>query len=351
MNMKVFTLEQAQNMGAFLQAFSMQEILRAEGHTVSFARLGTGGGGTKADKVKKICHAFLQGGIPYVLFKYRAAKRYAAVAARLNRDPAVFDPRERFDVAVIGSDEVWNVGSTRFRHYPQYFAHEMNAGRRVAYAACSGNTTPETAGADAIDLSEFTAVSVRDDKTSELVRALTGNTPLKVCDPTLLIPSLTPYIKPVDETGYILVYSYGLDKKEVASVRHLAKVMGKKLVSVATYNAWCDRNVVCDPFEFLGWLAGADFVITSTFHGTALSMKLGKQFAVFPKSSQKLWGLLRDYSLVSRVVTDQQTPVDLWRKQIDYQTINEGLERIRKASLSYLHDAIGGGTDDSSESV
>lgn len=43
MKIKVFTLDQAQNVGAFMQAFAMQEILSANGHAVSFARMGESG--------------------------------------------------------------------------------------------------------------------------------------------------------------------------------------------------------------------------------------------------------------------------------------------------------------------
>lgn len=342
MKIKIFTLDQAQNIGAFLQAFSMQELLSAEGHTVSFARLGEGGRASKTEKLKKICRCIFAGGIPYTLFKYRSAQKYAAVAGRLNRDPASFDEAEHFDAAIIGSDEVWNIKSNRFRHHLQYFAHHMNAEKRIAYAACAGNVTAEDAKDVGIVFSDFTAVSVRDDRTASLVRALTGKEPLKVCDPTLLISSLTPYLKPVTETGYILVYSYGLDKKEIASVRRLAKETGKKLISVATYNAWCDKNIVADPFEYLGWLSGADFVVTSTFHGAALSLKLGKRFAVFPKTSQKLWGLLKDFALLSRVVSDVNTPERLYYSPIDYDTVNGLLERSRNLSLAYLRNALRG---------
>lgn len=230
----------------------------------------------------------------------------------------------------------------RFQHYPQYFAHQMNAEKRIAYAACSGNLIAEEAQAVGIDFSGFDALSVRDAQTAEVVHALTGKNPLQVCDPTLLIPSLTPYIKPVAETGYILVYSYGLDKREIASVKQLAKVTGKRLLSVATYNAWCDRNIVADPFEFLGWLSGADFVVTSTFHGAALSIKLGKQFAVFPKTSQKLHGLLKDFGFLSRIVTDENTPEKLYNVQIDYDTAGELLARSRIVSMDYLKDALRG---------
>lgn len=343
MKIKVFTLDQAQNVGAFMQAFAMQEILSANGHAVSFARMGESGRGSKVDKLKKLCRCFLSGGVPYVLFKCRAARKYASVANRLHRDSAVFDATEHFDAAVIGSDEVWNVKSDKFRHYPQYFAHDMNAERKIAYAACAGNVTVEDAKAAGIEFSDFDALSVRDDTTAALVRAMTDKDPVKVCDPTLLIPSLAPYIQPITKTGYILIYSYGLDKKDIASVKRLAKATGKDLVSVATYNAWCDKNVVADPFDFLGWLAGADFVVTSTFHGAALSIKLGKQFAVFPKKSQKLWGLLKDFSLLSRVVSDVNTPEQLYHTPIDYETVNGLLERSRAASLAYLLNALEGG--------
>lgn len=342
MDIEIFTLDQAQNIGAFLQAFSMQELLEAEGHTVAFARLGKNGRKSKADALKKICRCFFSGGIAYVLFKYRAARKYAVAAGRLHRDLSTFDETKHFDMALIGSDEIWNVKSDRFQHYPQYFAHQMNAGKRIAYAACAGNLTVKDAETAGIDFSDFNALSVRDDQTAEVVRALTGKEAIKVCDPTLLIASLSPYIEPVAETGYILVYSYGLDKKEIASVKRLAKATGKKLISVATYNAWCDRNIVADPFEFLGWLSGADFVVTSTFHGTALSIKLGKQFAVFPKTSQKLYGLLKDFGFLSRIVTDENTPEQLYNVQIDYDATRELLEHSRVASMDYLKNALRG---------
>ena len=84
-------------------------------------------------------------------------------------------------------------------------------------------------------------------------------------------------------------------------------------------------------------------MVTSTFHGAALSIKLGKQFAVFPRKSQKLWGLLKDFSLLSRVVSDVNTSEQLYHTPIDYETVNGLLERSRAASLAYLLNALEGG--------
>jgi len=50
---------------------------------------------------------------------------------------------------------------------------------------------------------------------------------------------------------------------------------------------WCDKNVIGTPFEIVGYMKNADYIITDTFHGCAFFIKFQKAFASIIRESNK----------------------------------------------------------------
>ncbi len=343
--MKVYieTLYEANNVGAFLQAYSLQTVLQkyVGKDNVEFIKMpkknGSGAGNTK---LQKVLFYLKQREFRKVLFKYKTSKKYCEVFNKLNISKDEFDKSKKYEMVVVGSDEVWNLASDNFTHHEQYFAKNISSDCIISYAPSANETTVELVKENKMDFSGFKYISVRDEKTYNLVRSISGITPQYVCDPTLLVDDFGGWFNPVDENNYILVYSYGMDKESINEVKRFAKENKKKLISVGTYNSWCDNNIVVNPFEFLGWLKKADYVIASTFHGTVLSVRMQKNVIVYSRGSHKINHFLNQMNLLDRNMSEGNSLNDIVSKDIDYKRINRKIEEIRKDSIRFIEHAI-----------
>lgn len=338
MNVNIMTLHNANNVGAFLQAFSLQTVLQQMGHNVSFMQFKSET--KKSGKLSKVMYYLKQGKLALILFKYKSAKKYDGVYKYLNVNSDFFGNDKEYDTVVVGSDELWNVECPHFTHQPQFFGKDIKAKRLVAYAVSANNSSVSDIEKSGYDFNNFSYISVRDSNTYNLVKEMSNTDAEIVCDPTLLIDTFDDHIPAVDRNGYILVYSYGLTSKEIKAVKKFAKKEKKKLISVGTYNSWCDENVVADPFEFLGWLKNADYVVTSTFHGTVLSVKLHKQFVVFSQESHKVEYFIKQMSLENRDATSCPCIEDLFSEKINYAEVENKIQILRNKSYEYLKKAL-----------
>lgn len=342
MKVSIMTLHGANNVGAFLQAYSLQTVIESiagEGSS-SFIRFPSGGAG-RISKLSKAMFYLKQGRLGTVMFKYRSAKKYAQAMSALHMDSEYFSPEKAYDTVVVGSDEVWNLDSKSFKHHPQFFAKNLKANNILSYAPSAGNCTVERMREMNADFSGFHHLSVRDENAYTTVREIDGRAPERVCDPTILIESFAHLIKPVAAKNYILVYSYGISRDDITQIKKYARRQKKKLISVGTYNSWCDKNVVVGPVEFLSWLNGADEVITSTFHGTVLSMRLHKQIAVYTNSSKKVKNVLKQMGLENRIVSQDNELPAVMESSIDYNAVEEKIREARAVSMQYLKKALG----------
>ncbi len=336
----VLTLLGANNIGAFLQAFSMQEVLKENGYSPKFAIIPVSATtGNKNGKFSKIIRYLKQGDVKKLLYKINIGKKYSA--ARSNIATCKLDTNKHYERVIIGSDEVWNVASNKFYHHPQYFGKELNATRLVSYAPSAGNSTSEDIKAQGLDFSKFTALSARDNNTYEIVKAIDGRTPELVVDPTFLMTDFSKYEKDCAcEKDFIMVYSYGISKENIKKVKAFAKEKGLPLYSVGTYNSWCNKNIQADPFEFLYYLRKAKYVVTSTFHGTALSLNLNKEFVVLADTSKKLLSLLDSFSVSDRNAANADNVSDIFENKIDYDKVNKYMRVRREESLKFLFDGL-----------
>lgn len=331
------TLVGANNVGAFLQAFALGKVFENMRYTVEY--LSMPNKSEKQSKLNKIIRYIKQRNIRMLYYKVKSGKKYSE--ARDNLTIVNYNPDKKYDIVVVGSDEIWNVGSKSFEHYPQYFGKGITAERIISYAPSAGNTTEDTFRASGMDFLSFDSLSARDERTVSLVTKFDARKVERVLDPTFLLEDYSEYLPEIRcEKDFIMVYSYGISKKEIKMVQDFAKKAGLPLYSIGTYNSWCDRNMIVTPFEFLAYLKKAKYVITSTFHGTALSINFNKQFVVCVEGSEKLKDLLRQFCLEKRIVTEAQTISDLFCCEIDYDSVKSYRRSQAEKSMAYLAKAL-----------
>lgn len=329
----IITLVGANNVGAFLQAFALGKVFENMGYTIEYLSMPIKS--EKQSKLNKIIRYIKQGHIRMLYYKVKSGRKYSEARAHLSI--VDYSPDAKYDIIVVGSDEMWNVGSKSFEHYPEYFGKGLSANRIISYAPSSGNTTEDVFRKSGMDFSSFDGLSVRDERTLSLVSKFDDRKVERVLDPTFLLEDYAAYLPEIScEKDYIMVYSYGISMQEIKMAKEFAKKTGLPLYSIGTYNAWCDRNIIVTPFEFLAYLNKAKYVITATFHGTALSINFNKQFVACVEGSEKLKSLLQEFSLEDRIVTEERTILDLFCCEIDYNPVNCYRNKQQEKSMSYL---------------
>lgn len=333
----IMTLVGANNIGAFLQAFALGKVFQDMGYDVEYLTMPNRS--ERQGKLNKIVRYLKQKNVKMLLYKICSGKKYAK--ARTELTSVNYNPDEKYDIIVVGSDEMWNVGSKSFEHYPQYFGKGISAKRIISYAPSAGNTTLEQLKAVGYDFTSFERISVRDRRTFDLVSTIDKRIPMKVLDPTFLLKSYDKYLPDIQfNKDFILVYSYGINKKDIKKIKEFSKKKNMPLLSIGTFNSWCYKNLIVSPFEFLAYMKKASFVITSTFHGTALSINLNKKFAVYVEGSEKINSLLDDFGLQSRAVLDDKTISEIFEHEIDYSIVKGMIADRREESIRYLIEAL-----------
>jgi hypothetical protein len=90
------------------------------------------------------------------------------------------------------------------------------------------------------------------------------------------------------------------------------------------------------------WFQHAAAIITDTFHGTLLSIKYQKNFAVFLRDSNrdKLASLLDRYRLTNRVVINPDNLNAIMDEAIHYEPIRECIDHQKQTAMNYIVDHI-----------
>ena len=97
---------------------------------------------------------------------------------------------------------------------------------------------------------------------------------------------------------------------------------------------------LASPEEFVGYFKYASCVVTTSFHGTVLSILFNRPFYTVKIGNQidaRSTDLLSDLGLQERMVERIDR---LHFKELDYEKVNENLERLRQYSRDFLADNL-----------
>ena len=351
MNIGIISMQRVMNYGSFLQAYALKNTIESFGHNCEFIDIEKG----KIFPDFKCSVIFILLKIIERILKYDFLKRILFMYRFHNSFNKYFFNMlgvnkhfiNHFDLVVIGSDEVFNFAQrVPWGFTLQLYGKVKHADKVISYAGSFGHTSMsdiEYYGVkDEIKdaLITMDAISVRDKNSYNIVYQLTGIKPYIHIDPVLMFDysplAVTPSIN-----NYIIIYSYPNRikiKKEIDAIRSFARKYNKKLVSIGFYFSWCDSTVIPTPFEVLGYIKNADYIITDTFHGAVMSIKFNRPFVVLVRNTnkQKLESLLFQFNLGNRIVVNVNDLENIIMKSIDFDQVNLNLCKERMNSLNYL---------------
>ena len=192
-------------------------------------------------------------------------------------------------------------------------------------------------------------LSARDLHTQEMIKELTGKEVPIVCDPVFLMdfePTLAPI--PKIEKPYLLVYAYDAHMKEESeykAIQEYAKAHGLMTISVGTYHKWCDKNIVCNPLEWVEYFKQAECVVTDTFHGYVTALKTKRPTALFVRkaiNASKLQSLMHQTATEDREFNEFTVSAleKVFAKKMDYTVISKAIEKMAQSGKDYLEQVL-----------
>lgn len=259
-----------------------------------------------------------------------------------------------YDAYIVGSDQVWNPGN--YTSLDPYFLKFAPKGkRRISYASSFGVSSLP---ADTLDyyrqsLNDLDHISVREKNAVDIVKEVSGREAQWVLDPTLLLDAdswreVAKYPEGLP-SQYVLLYELTPCPDLKKHAKQIAASKGCKVVRITkdARQMEPDEDVInimdAGPAEFVGLFDKAEFVLTNSFHGTAFSINLNKDFFVVTparkKNNSRQQSLLSLMGLEDRLLYEGATmPTD--SVSIDYTAPNAQLDIQRKLSITYLMQSL-----------
>ena len=358
----IVTFNRATNYGALLQAYAMKQVCEQLGYETSVVDYAL-----KPDGVSNPLRSFLRSkpsGRSAIRFlkqtlgycwgkkRWLASRQFREKYLR-ETEPCAGDKDISdlgFDAYVMGSDQIWNYGITGKRFDPVFFGKLPGAARCVVYGA-SAHDAPfpldrELQFQDMLkDIS--VPVGIREEKLADYAAMLSGVRYPVVLDPTLLAgkEALEAIESPRRYPGpYILIYQIDANPASDISIRTLEKRFGCRVYSMTVPKLGSTHGKMgqVGPEEFLSLLDHAEFLLTNSFHGVALSLLWHKQFFVYEHGGAmtRIDNLLDTVQLSDRKVR-MVADIDPART-IDYDRVDRILEERRAGSLAFLRNALDG---------
>ncbi len=296
-NVAIITFHWANNYGAVLQSYALQQTVISLGSKCEIIDYKPFPAKHKSGLKKlnrKISELF--GGYKRQLEFEAFRRKYLSLTAEYSRDQLYSQPPQ-FDAYIAGSDQIWNLRICN--NTTAYFLDFVSDGAvKLAYAASLGNVSE--VNWQAIDanklLANYDSISVREVSTHDYVQDNYGVSSDVVLDPVFLlakdkwlslIEGEKSSLKP---DSYILVYYMAEDVGMFERARQLSLETGKKIIYLKggkTKYSQCGKLIKgVGPLGYLSLFRDAAFVCTNSFHGTAFSIVLGKDFMVAGKPGQ-----------------------------------------------------------------
>ncbi len=257
------------------------------------------------------------------------------------------------DIYITGSDQVWNASITE--GLSDIYTLNFGEGqiKKVAYAASIGSGILSQSEKENLKekISGIDCVSVRELTAGQIVGDLLPLKPVAVTlDPVLLRnqeeweADLTFNKRKKDK--YILAYHVEEDEEYRKAVNALSQMTGLKILHFDRRNRFCNAlksAYTAGPLEFVSLIQHAEYVITTSFHGTAFSIIFHKKFWVFPhrQTGSRVNDLLSLLGISERAVqTFEEFSSKDYDSEIDYVRVEKILSQERNKSLEWLENAL-----------
>lgn len=358
MRIGILTFHNAHNYGASLQCFALQQYLHSEGHTVDIIdyrpecysnqyaphKLVSCLGKNPLAAMRNVFYN-------YVLYNKRcfAFNRFISKHLHLSKKVSMKQIPDDYQMYIVGSDQIWNPAITN-GFDGVYFCdfHFAKGGRKyIAFAPSMELESPSEENLKFLEehLEYFDALSARENSMVSLLESITRKKVDLVCDPTFLLRKnqWMKYAKHrLISKPYVVLYQVR-DHPEAAALAYMIakKICGKVVCLTARIDKQFPvKYQTASPLDFINYFAYADYVVTTSFHGTAFSLIMNVPFYTMllgDNFDSRSSSLLKEVCLEDRLVM----PGDkVLISPVDFENCNIKLNELVKHSTNYLAEAL-----------
>lgn len=287
-------------------------------------------------------------------------KKFISKTEKFNRNDKLDKLNEKFDIFIVGSDQVWRSKylNNMTSHY--FFDFVDNSKRKIAYAASFGVDSWE--GDKKLTeeikplIKRFNHISVREESGIDICKNTFGvDNVVCVLDPTLMInrKDYQPILDEWQDKSHLKKkYIAHMLLDDTEQLRNGSKKIADYLGAEINY-------IKGKSFKFLGktitlynkvsqwltYLKDAELVVTDSFHCAVFSIIFHKKFVVVANPARgiaRLETLLGKVGLEDRFFTNIEDVLKsgVLDREIDYQEVDKKLEVHRKYSMDFLRKAL-----------
>ena len=256
------------------------------------------------------------------------------------------------DLYISGSDQLWNAKLTEGKIDPAYLLEFGSSDiRKITYSmGVSLKNMEEPVESIKPSLMKFDAISLREEECYKQIHELTeGKVDMHVdVDPTFLLKK-EEYDKYIPEESLCdepFIFTYTMPDSSQMKVYNAAKELSNKLgIKVIdasgnpkNANKKIEDNRICGPAQFLWYIKNADYVVTNSFHGTAFSVNMEKNFVTIPHSQTgyRVTEILDKLGLNNRYAYTGADAVECFNTKADFEKSSAILDSLREESIKYL---------------
>ncbi|ABX44029.1 polysaccharide pyruvyl transferase family protein [Lachnoclostridium phytofermentans] len=362
MNKKVgiITFHRALNYGAVLQAYALQQFLFGLGidnEIIDYYSKSI----SSCYSPFKIYSGKVVRGIAKGIFFYRVIQKKMKNFEQFCKDNLVLSKRcndylelkelsKDYIFIITGSDQVFSPVSAGFDE--AYFLTFTEDEKKYSYAANLGiKKIPKSLEEIYRErLKGFQSISVGEADAAPLLQDYISSKIKVHIDPTLLLSSKiwsqmkyqTGYQKP-----YVLLYHVEKPIYSIQFAKELSKQNNLEIVYINDRTAIRDMHIkyVVAPKveEFLAWFKEAAYVVTNSFHGTALSILFHKKFFVELENKQnrnnRAEELLQLLHIEGREICKGSKP-NQEENGISWNEVEGRLNHVREDAKEYIEDIV-----------
>jgi len=353
----ILTFHSAHNYGAVLQAYASQEIIGKLGYDCEiidyrpdylirqrvFPRPENR---SFIVNMKIMAEGLLS--IYWRFKRYRGFEKFMHKSLHLSAErfgPEKFRSDNNYDRFVMGSDQIWNIRLTK-GFDDLYWGNftTRDGAKKISYAASMSNYELDDIQKTRMTalLGNFSSIGVREEALRTFIHDLTDRQVTTVLDPVFLLDAAgwRKISKPPQrKRKYILMYCIDLRDDVNRIARKLAGEMDADVIELGMgvdRKAFSNPYQTADPAEFLGLFDQAEFVVTSSFHGTAFAVLFNKPFYSLAHGNDKdtrQRTVLNNLGIPDRFISRDASPE---YSLISYGEVNNKLQQLREDSVNFL---------------
>lgn len=265
----------------------------------------------------------------------------------------------QYDCYICGSDQIWR--PTFEGNLVGIYWLDVISGDcvKASYAASLGVSSLPGNVIDEVKqyLSSFDFISVREKSARDYLSVLTNKEIVVSIDPVFLIDRREWQKiakRPDNHEPYIFVYMIHGSRDLLKSISDFAKDYNLKIITFPYMAYYFRANELtfgdikifdAEPTDFLGYINGATYVFTDSFHATAFSILFHKDFFV-SSANEKAFSRIKNLLSIAGLNNNSVPPEGLSPEKYDtdrhvnWDDVDKRLETEISESIDYLNRVL-----------